>query len=91
MTNRSPGDPAVAPAGCPVTHTDYRPDLKAIGIPTLVIHGDKDASAPMEITGRPTAEMIPGARLIVYEDAPHGLMFTHIERLNADLREFISG
>ncbi|HEX4182591.1 MAG TPA: alpha/beta hydrolase, partial [Caulobacteraceae bacterium] len=73
-----------------VTDTDYRSDLKAIRIPTLVVHGDLDASAPLELTGRPTAEMIPGARLLVYEGAPHGLMLTHTGRLNADLREFIS-
>jgi pimeloyl-ACP methyl ester carboxylesterase len=73
-----------------VTDTDYRPDLKAIRIPILVIQGDRDASAPLELTGRPTAEMIPGARLSVYEGAPHGLMLTHMDRFNVELREFIS-
>jgi non-heme chloroperoxidase len=32
--------------------------------------------------------LIPGAQLKVYEGAPHGLMFTHTDRLNADLIEF---
>ena len=68
--------------------TDFRAELKRIDLPTLVIHGDKDASAPLEITGRPTAELIPHAELCVYEGAPHGLYFTHRERLNADLARF---
>lgn len=68
--------------------TDFRDELARIDTPTLVIHGDRDASAPLELTGRPAAELIPGARLIVYEGAPHGLYFTHRRRLNADIAEF---
>lgn len=68
--------------------TDFRPDLAKIRVPTLVIHGDKDASAPLALTGRRTAELVPGARLKVYEGAPHGLFVTHIERLNADIAAF---
>ena len=69
--------------------TDFRPDLRAIRKPALVIHGDRDVSAPLELTGRPNAEMIPDARLAVYEGAPHGLFLTHMQRLNADLLAFI--
>ena len=69
--------------------TDFRPDLRAIKKPAMVIHGDRDVSAPLELTGRPTAEMIPGARLAVYEGAPHGLFVTHMQRLNVDLLAFI--
>jgi len=74
-----------------ITETDYRPDLRAIKVPALVIHGTKDASAPIDLTGRPTAALIPGARLIVYEGAPHGVFFTHIDRVNSDLKDFIGG
>ena len=58
---------------------------------SLVIHGDRDVSAPLEFTGRRTADLIPGARLRVYEGAPHGLFVTHAERLNADLLSFVEG
>ena len=68
--------------------TDFRAELAKIDLPTLVIHGDSDASAPVELTGRPAAELIPGARLVVYEGAPHGLYFTHRRRLNADIVAF---
>lgn len=70
--------------------TDYRGDLPGIRVPALVIHGDKDASAPLELTGRKTAQLIPGSRLIVYEGAPHGLMFTHTQRLTSDLLDFVT-
>jgi hypothetical protein len=43
---------------------------------------------PIEIAGRPSAELNSDRRLIVREGAPHGLMFTHMDRLNADILEF---
>jgi len=70
------------------TSTDFRVELPKITVPTLLIHGDKDVSAPLELTGRPTAKLIPGARLEVYEGAPHGLFLTHMERLTRDLLAF---
>ncbi len=72
------------------TVTDFRSELPRIRIPTLLIHGDRDASAPLEVTGGPAAALIPGSRLVVYEDGPHGLYFTHKERLNRDLAQFAS-
>jgi non-heme chloroperoxidase len=69
--------------------TDFRADLAKVSVPALVIQGDRDVSAPLAITGKPTAELIPGCRLKVYQGAPHGLMFTHMEMLNADILQFI--
>jgi pimeloyl-ACP methyl ester carboxylesterase len=69
--------------------TDFRPELPHVHVPTLVIHGDADVSAPLDLTGRKTAKLIPGSQLKVYEGAPHGLMFTHTDRLNAGLLAFI--
>jgi len=68
---------------------DLRPDLAAIDRPTLVIHGDRDASAPLQITGQRLAAGIRGAELKVYEGAPHGLFVTHMDRLNRDLEAFL--
>jgi non-heme chloroperoxidase len=70
---------------------DFRRDLAALRLPVQVIHGDADVSAPLALTGQPTAALVPGARLIVYEGAPHGLFITHAERLNADLAAFVAG
>ncbi|MGH2589034.1 MAG: alpha/beta fold hydrolase, partial [Dehalococcoidia bacterium] len=72
-----------------VTETDFRAEMPAITVPTLIIHGDADVSAPLDLTGRRSAHLIPDSRLTVYEGAPHGLMFTHIDHLNDDLRAFI--
>lgn len=70
------------------TETDFRPELRRISVPTLLIHGDNDASTPIETTARKTAPLIPGCQLKVYEGAAHGLPITHAEQLNADLMAF---
>jgi non-heme chloroperoxidase len=71
--------------------TDFRAELANLAVPTLIIHGDADASAPLPLTGTPTAALVPHSRLVVYENAPHGLYLTHRERLNTDLLAFIEG
>lgn len=67
---------------------DFRSELPALRLPTLIVQGDADASAPLDLTGRKTAALIPNARLKLYEGAPHGLIFTHRQRLNEDLVDF---
>jgi pimeloyl-ACP methyl ester carboxylesterase len=69
-------------------HTDFRPELARIAVPVLIVHGTADASAPIELTGRPAAALIPGARLVEIEGAPHGLYFSHRERVNAEIAAF---
>ena len=68
--------------------TDFRRELPNIQVPARLIHGDKDVSAPLDLTGRPTAALIPGAELTVYPGAPHGLFLTHMERLTNDIAAF---
>jgi non-heme chloroperoxidase len=70
---------------------DMRAELQEIQVPTLVIHGDQDASAPIDLTGRKTAELIGGASLTVYPGAGHGLYASDHDTLNADLLAFING
>lgn len=74
-----------------LTATDFRAELPKISVPTLLVHGDRDVSAPVDLTGRRVAKLMPNAQLKVYEGAPHGLMLTHMDRLNRDLAEFIRG
>ena len=73
------------------SQTDFRRDLAAFRVPTLVIHGDDDETVPLEKSGQLAAAMIPDAALKVYEGAPHGLFFTEKDRLNQDLLGFIRG
>jgi pimeloyl-ACP methyl ester carboxylesterase len=68
--------------------TDFRADLAAFTVPTLVIHGDRDQNVPLELTARRSAAAIRGSRLSVYEGAPHALFFTEKERLNRELLAF---
>ena len=69
--------------------TDFRKDLLKINVPTLIIHGDKDKTVPIKLTGEQSAKIIKGSVLKVYEGAPHGLWFTDKEKLNQDLIDFI--
>lgn len=73
------------------SEVDYTEDLKRISVPTLVIHGDDDQIVPIKAAGMRSAEIVPDARLEVYEGAPHGLPITHADRLNRDLLGFIRG
>jgi len=70
------------------TEADFRRELREVMVPALVIHGDADVSAPVELTGRRTAQLIQGCRFELYQGAPHGLFVTHKERLNRDLLQF---
>lgn len=70
-------------------HSDFRDDLKKVDVPTLVIHGTDDQIVPIDVTGRATARLVKGARLIEYAGGPHGITDTHKDRLNQDLLDFI--
>jgi pimeloyl-ACP methyl ester carboxylesterase len=69
--------------------TDFREDLKSVRVPTLVIHGDADQILPVAVTGKRTAELVPGSRLEVVEGGPHGLNWTHAEKVNGVLLQFL--
>ena len=69
--------------------TDFRPDLAAVTVPTLVLHGDADGIVPFEVSGRRSAESIPGAQLHLVAGGPHGLNASHAVEFNAALVEFL--
>ena len=71
--------------------TDFRGDVAKISVPTLVIHGDSDAIVPYEVSGKRSAELIEGARLVVIKDAPHGFKASHAEEFNQALLSFLAG
>jgi non-heme chloroperoxidase len=71
--------------------TDHREGLRRITVPALVVHGAADQSALIDLTGRRTAELIPGCVYKEYPTAGHGIFATHIDQLNGDLLEFIRG
>ena len=71
-----------------MTETDFRPELRTIRTPTLILHGNIDKSARLESTGRPTHELIGGSQFSVYEDAAHALPLTHTDRMLTDIVAF---
>jgi len=71
------------------SETDFTEDLRAITVPTLVIHGDDDQIVPIGASADAAARLLKQATKIVYAGAPHGLIDTHQDRLNGDLLAFI--
>lgn len=71
------------------SETDQRDDLRAITVPTLVLHGDDDQVVPYKGAALPQAELLPNATLKIYEGYPHGMLTTHADVLNADILAFI--
>ncbi|MER5637759.1 alpha/beta hydrolase [Kitasatospora sp. NPDC002227] len=72
-------------------HTDSREALSRVTVPALVVHGGADFSAPAELTGRRTAELLPGCTYREYPTGGHGLYVSHAEQLNCDILEFLKG
>lgn len=69
--------------------TDFRPDLAAFTVPTLIIHGTDDAIVPIEVSAHLVKEKLPQAILREYPGAPHGLFGTDKHRLMQDLLLFL--
>lgn len=68
---------------------DFREEMAGIRLPALVVHGDSDVFAPLELCGKRSADLIPGSRLVVYRKASHMLHLSHRSQLNADLLMFV--
>ncbi len=89
--NIAAGASAKATLDCvPTWGTDFRSDLSRINVPTLVIHGDADRILPIAATGIRTHKAVKGARLMVVEGGPHGLIWTHAEKVNSELLDFLA-
>ena len=70
--------------------TDFRPDLAAFTMPTLIIHGTADQTVPIDASGRAAAKAIAGSKLIEYDGAPHGVLVSHKDRVSDDLVSFLA-
>jgi pimeloyl-ACP methyl ester carboxylesterase len=69
--------------------TDFRGDLEAFRVPTLIIHGTADKTVPIAASARAAHDGIAQSTLIEYDGAPHGLFATEKHRLSEDLISFI--
>jgi non-heme chloroperoxidase len=71
--------------------TDFRADCAAFDIPTLIVHGTNDQTVPIDTSARAAAKLIPGAQMIEYDGAPHGLLATNKKEVIRDLSAFLGG
>ncbi|MFD4960029.1 alpha/beta fold hydrolase [Microbacterium sp. NPDC058389] len=83
------GNTAIAAA--PLTWpTDFRADIPAIDVPTLIVHGTADNILPIDKTARRFRELLPDATYVELEGAPHGLLWTHGAEVNEALLAFLA-
>ena len=69
---------------------DFRKDITKNTVPTLIIHGDADRILPPDATSRRQAKMIKHVRFAEIAGGPHGLCWTHADRVNAELVPFVA-
>jgi len=70
--------------------TDFRDDLTTVSVPTLVIHGDGDATVPFEGSGARTHAAIPGSELVLIAGGPHGVNVSHADEWNRAVIGFLA-
>ncbi|HXA40173.1 MAG TPA: alpha/beta hydrolase [Phenylobacterium sp.] len=71
------------------SQTDFTEDLKKIGVPVLVMHGDDDQIVPYADSGPLSAKLVRNGTLKTYKGFPHGMPTTEAATINADLLAFI--
>lgn len=88
--NVAVGSSATATFECVHTwYTDFRKDLARIDVPTLVMHGDADRIVPLNASGARTAKLVKGARFVEVKGGPHAINWTHPEKVNPELLNFL--
>ncbi len=73
------------------SETDQTEDLRAMTVPTLVMHGDDDQVVPIDDAGRLSVKLVKNGNLKVYKGYPHGMLTTHADVINPDLLAFVKG
>lgn len=84
--------PVAAYAVVPAWIEDFRADVESVrsaGKPTLILHGTADNILPIDATARRFHQAVPEADYVEVEGAPHGLLWTHADEVNAALTEFL--
>ncbi len=80
----------VAIAAAPLTWpTDFRADIPKIDVPALIVHGTADKILPIDASGRRLRDLLPDAEYVEVEGAPHGMLWTHADEVNAALLAFL--
>lgn len=85
--------PVAAYAVVPSWIEDFTGDVEAVrasGKPALIGHGTADNILPIDATARPFHAAFPEAEYHEIEGAPHGMLWTHADEVNAILLPFIT-
>jgi len=81
-------------AAVPTWGTDFRADVAKIAdldVATLIVHGTADNILPINATGRPFSKLLPSAKYVEIEGAPHGFLATHADEVTKVLLDFVKG
>lgn len=84
--------PIAAYAVVPSWVEDFTADVAAVGAsgkPVLIAHGTSDNILPIDATGRAFHAALPDAEYHEIDGAPHGMLWTHAEEVNAVLLPFV--
>ena len=72
------------------SETDQTEDLKAITVPTLVMHGEDDQVVPIAAAAEKSVDLLPKGKLKTYPGFSHGMLTVNADVLNADILAFIT-
>ncbi|UQN69191.1 alpha/beta hydrolase [Burkholderia multivorans] len=71
------------------SETDQTEDLKAIDVPTLVLHGDDDQIVPYQDAALRQIKLLKHSTHKIYPGYPHGMLTIHADTINPDILAFI--
>lgn len=71
------------------SETDFTDDLKAMDVPTLVMHGDDDQIVPIDDSAKLAINFLKKGELKIYPGFSHGMVTVNADAINADLLAFI--
>ncbi|MFG1403684.1 alpha/beta fold hydrolase [Xanthobacter sediminis] len=71
------------------SETDQTADLKAITVPTLVLHGEDDQIVPIDDAARLSIKLLKNGTLKTYPGFSHGMLTVNAEVINPDLLAFV--
>jgi len=71
------------------SETDFTEDLKAIEVPTLVMHGEADQVVPIADAALLSIKLLKRGVLKTYPGYPHGMLTIHADVLNPEILAFI--
>jgi non-heme chloroperoxidase len=72
------------------SETDFTEDLKAIDVPTFIMHGDDDQIVPIGASAMLSSKLVKGSTLKIYPGLSHGMCSVNKDQINADLLAFIT-